>query len=85
MGKWLREPDGEITMWMDDSLVKVTANRYEPYFILRAQDRFSTILVRLWALMYKMVKGEDAKYSNAIYTLHEMELYQREIGSKFPD
>ena len=85
MGKFVTTEGRDKFRWEDSCLPKVQQNPMEPFFVLRAQDTLSVIAVRMWIMMYRIIKGEDRKYSEAMYTLHEMELYQRETGHRLPD
>ena len=59
------------------------ADPEEPLFILRAQDRMASALVRIWAVEFAKKHGYDhPKYSEAVKLADAMEEWPRR---KFPD
>lgn len=58
----------------------------EPVFILRAQDKFAPLLVKLWAVMVTDATGEATEKSNeALDLARAMEAWQKANTKKVPD
>jgi hypothetical protein len=60
----------------------------EPVFVLRAQDKFAPVLVRLWAslvLNETSAGGNTDKAQQAEMIAHEMSIWQMENKKKLPD
>lgn len=70
----------------NDSCLKKVADD-EPIFVLRAQDRFAPMLVRLWADLTKSQRGteHDDKVTGAYELANKMDEWARENPTKFPD
>ena len=56
--------------------------RGEPYFVLRAQDKWAPVLVRMWAMLAQMTNCGGEKVADAHRTAGEMEGW---APRKFPD
>jgi hypothetical protein len=72
----------------DPCLEKVGSD--EPIFVLRAQDKFAPILVRLWADLVRLQSGDSSpgnkKAMGALFLADEMKVWQARTGkAKFPD
>lgn len=72
-----RKSDGT---WKDSCLDKLKPG--EPFFVLRAQDRLSATLVRLWVEFASMHGCPAPKLNEAIDTAKEMDKWP---VRKFPD
>ena len=66
--------------WTDDCLAKVKPD--EPIFVLRAQDKFSSTLVRLWVSLAFMHGLSHEKVREALATADAMDMWS---PRKFPD
>lgn len=56
----------------------------EPVFLLRAQDEFAPIAVKMWAELV-LASGNSDLAEKAFDHANEMELWQIEVGCKRPD
>jgi len=72
-----RKDDGS---WHDTCLDKLEHG--EPFFVLRAQDIWATVLVRLWATFASITGCPPEKIAEAHETATLMELWS---PRKFPD
>ena len=63
-----RKTDGS---WHDECLNKLQHG--EPFFVLRAQDKFASILVRTWAEIARVIGADYMKVQSAELTASEME------------
>ena len=81
---WHVNNQGDRT-WLEPSVEKI--DKDEPRFTIRAQDKFSCLLVRLWSQMVKLAGGPEHKYLDGTNIAQEMELWQRENSDrvKVPD
>ena len=61
--------------WLEPSVDKIDID--EPRFTIRAQDKFSWVLVRMWANMVKLAGGPEHKYFDAMIIAREIELWQK--------
>lgn len=59
--------------------------RGEPFFVLRAQDKLATTIVREWARLAEENKVENDKVGDALMQAAEMDYWGREHGVKMPD
>ncbi|KKM82141.1 hypothetical protein LCGC14_1322510 [marine sediment metagenome] len=81
---WHVDKQGDRT-WLEPSVDKI--DKDEPRFTIRAQDKFSWLLVRIWANMVKLAGGPEHKYLDGMIVAQEMEIWQRENPDrvKVPD
>lgn len=75
MGK--RMEDGS---WKDECLEKLKHG--EPFFVLRAQDKFAWRLVEIWIWFAQLANVNQPKIQRAISTLNAMKHWQ---NKKIPD
>lgn len=52
----------------------------EPIFVLRAQDEIAAYVVRYWAGLYLLERGEDAKFREAMALADAMEAWPNRKG-----
>ena len=71
---WGVDKDGNRT-WLELSVNKIDID--EPRFTIRAQDKFSWVLVRMWAYMVKLAGGPEHKYLDAMTIAQEIEMWQK--------
>lgn len=57
----------------------------EPIFVLRAQDRYAPLVVRIWALVVANAGAPSAKCTEALDLAAKMEAWQRQHDHKVPD
>ncbi len=54
----------------------------EPIFVLRAQDKFAPIIIRLWADLVQQYGISEERYNEALEVIEEMESWPTR---KYPD
>lgn len=57
----------------------------EPVFVLRAKDTMAPTVVRIWAMFADIAGVFPAKTDEARELAHQMDVWQREHGSKLAD
>ena len=68
----------------DTTLAKIGEN--EPIFVLRAQDKWAPLIVRMWALLARINLGPfHNKVLEAEALATKMETWGMRNGAKFPD
>ncbi len=70
---WHVDKNGDKT-WLEPSVDKIDID--EPRFTIRAQDKISWLLVRIWAYLVKLSGGAEHKYLDGMTIAHEMERWQ---------